>query len=188
MFGGDKGKTRRVHNLQADVAALEAALEAAKAEYDRVLDRNLKVISYTLERAKLCCPAAHSLTVKLLQDLAGLATPGWWCEVSECCCGNCELCIVPALGIIPELAVLKAILQQPLALRWCAGDKVFPHAFSHHCCAAQEVQRWEKDRAEDFGVMLNQFAGMEVAFHERSRDVWQEVAEQMPAVPSTSHQ
>lgn len=43
MFGGDKGKTRRVHNLQADVAALEAALEAAKAEYDRVLDRNLKV-------------------------------------------------------------------------------------------------------------------------------------------------
>ena len=45
MFGGDKGKTRRVHNLQADVAALEAALEAAKAEYDRVLDRNLKVLS-----------------------------------------------------------------------------------------------------------------------------------------------
>ena len=43
MFGGDKGKTRRVHNLQTDVAALEAALEAAKAEYDRVLDRNLKV-------------------------------------------------------------------------------------------------------------------------------------------------
>ncbi|CAL5229150.1 g12424 [Coccomyxa viridis] len=93
VFGGDKGKTRRVHNLQADVAALEAALEAAKAEYDRVLDRNLK-----------------------------------------------------------------------------------------------EVQRWEKDRAEDFGVMLNQFAGMEVAFHERSRDVWQEVAEQMPAAPSPSHQ
>ncbi len=54
--------------------------------------------------------------------------------------------------------------------------------------AVQEVQRWEKDRAEDFGVMLNQFAGMEVAFHERSRDVWQEVAEQMPAAPSTSHQ
>lgn len=43
MFGGDKGKTRRVHTLQTDVAALQAALEAAKAEYDRVLDRNLKV-------------------------------------------------------------------------------------------------------------------------------------------------
>ncbi len=43
VFGGNKGKTRRVHNLQADVAALEAALGAAKAEYDRVLDRNLKV-------------------------------------------------------------------------------------------------------------------------------------------------
>ena len=50
----------------------------------------------------------------------------------------------------------------------------------------QEVQRWEKDRAEDFSVMLNQFAGMEVAFHERSRDVWQEIVEQMPAKPSTS--
>ena len=43
MFGGDKGKTRRVHNLQSDVAALEAALEAAQAEYDKVMDRNLKV-------------------------------------------------------------------------------------------------------------------------------------------------
>ena len=43
VFGGDKGKTRRVHNLQSDVAALEAALEAAQAEYDKVMDRNLKV-------------------------------------------------------------------------------------------------------------------------------------------------
>ena len=34
--------------------------------------------------------------------------------------------------------------------------------------------------------MLNQFAGMEVAFHERSRDVWQEIVEQLPAMPSTS--
>ena len=47
----------------------------------------------------------------------------------------------------------------------------------------QEVQRWEKDRSEDFGVMLNQFAGMEVAFHERSRDIWQEIAEQLPSAP-----
>ena len=30
--------------------------------------------------------------------------------------------------------------------------------------------------------------GMEVAFHERSRDVWQEIVEQMPAMPSTSQQ
>lgn len=68
--------------------------------------------------------------------------------------------------------------------------EVCSHAseLTHCCCDAQEVQRWEKDRAEDFGVMLNQFAGMEVAFHERSRDVWQEVAEQMPAAPSPSHQ
>ena len=48
----------------------------------------------------------------------------------------------------------------------------------------QEVQRWEKDRAEDFSTMLNQFAGMEVAFHERSRDIWQEVAEQLPKPPA----
>lgn len=49
VFGGDKGKTRRVANLQSDVAALEAAIEAARAEYDRVLDRNLKVL-LTLSR------------------------------------------------------------------------------------------------------------------------------------------
>ena len=48
----------------------------------------------------------------------------------------------------------------------------------------QEVQRWEKERAEDFSTMLNQFAGMEVAFHERSRDTWQEAAEQLPEPPA----
>ncbi|CAL8464753.1 g4288 [Coccomyxa elongata] len=83
VFGGDKGKTRRVANLQSDVAALEAAIDSAKAEYDKVLDRNMK-----------------------------------------------------------------------------------------------EMQRWASDRSCDFATMLNQFAGMEVAFHERCRDVWLEVAEQ----------
>lgn len=43
VFGGDKSKTRRVASLQSDVAALEAALESAHAEYDRVLERNLQV-------------------------------------------------------------------------------------------------------------------------------------------------
>lgn len=45
-------------------------------------------------------------------------------------------------------------------------------------CAAQEMQRWAADRGRDFAIMLNQYAGMEVAFHERCRDVWLEVAEQ----------
>ena len=40
------------------------------------------------------------------------------------------------------------------------------------------MQRWASDRSRDFATMLNQFAGMEVAFHERCRDVWLEVAEQ----------
>ena len=42
MFGGDKSKTRRVASLQSDVAALEAALESARAEYNRVLERNMQ--------------------------------------------------------------------------------------------------------------------------------------------------
>ena len=37
---------------------------------------------------------------------------------------------------------------------------------------------------EDLSTILNQFAGMEVAFHERSRDIWQEVAEQLPEPPA----
>ena len=80
-------------------------------------------------------------------------------------------------------------LHQPVPLAIEVGEAshaVFPP--SHQCDCGQEVQRWEKDRAEDFGVMLNQFAGMEVAFHERSRDVWQEIAEQMPVAASASHQ
>jgi Zn-finger nucleic acid-binding protein len=42
----------------------------------------------------------------------------------------------------------------------------------------QEIHRWGKDRSQDFATMLNQFAGLEVAYHERCRDVWLEVAEQ----------
>ncbi len=43
---------------------------------------------------------------------------------------------------------------------------------------SQEMQRWATDCSSDFATMLNQFAGMEVAFHDRCRDVWLEVAEQ----------
>ena len=49
----------------------------------------------------------------------------------------------------------------------------------------QEVQRWYADRSRDFGAMANGFAGMEVAYHERCRDVWLECdvlfAQQPPA-------
>lgn len=41
--GGDAAKARKVAALQNDVAALEAALEAAKQEYGRVTERNLQV-------------------------------------------------------------------------------------------------------------------------------------------------
>ena len=47
----------------------------------------------------------------------------------------------------------------------------------------QEVQRWYVDRSRDFGAMANGFAGMEVAYHERCRDVWLEVAEQFAQQP-----
>lgn len=40
VFGGDKGKSRKIMNLQNDVAALEASLTAAEAEYAKILERN----------------------------------------------------------------------------------------------------------------------------------------------------
>eukprot|EP00884_Botryococcus_braunii_P021551 jgi/Botrbrau1/807/Bobra.0352s0004.1 len=43
-FGGDKNKTRKVASLQNDVAALETALEAAAAEYEKVKKRNLEEV------------------------------------------------------------------------------------------------------------------------------------------------
>lgn len=43
MFGGDKAKTRKVNTLHNDIAALEAALVSAKAEYERVKGRNEEV-------------------------------------------------------------------------------------------------------------------------------------------------
>ena len=43
VFGGDKAKTRKVAGLHNDVAALEAALGSAKAEYDKVKARNMEV-------------------------------------------------------------------------------------------------------------------------------------------------
>ena len=48
------------------------------------------------------------------------------------------------------------------------------------------MQRWYADRSRDFGAMTNGFAGMEVAYHERCRDVWLEVAEQFAQQPSAA--
>lgn len=47
-------------------------------------------------------------------------------------------------------------------------------------CVMQEIKRWSQDRSHDFETMINQFAGLQVAFHERCRDVWLETAEQFP--------
>lgn len=41
--GGDAAKQRKVAALQNEVAGLEAALEAARREYERVKARNLQV-------------------------------------------------------------------------------------------------------------------------------------------------
>ncbi|KAL4447991.1 hypothetical protein ABPG75_005210 [Micractinium tetrahymenae] len=45
--GGDAAKARKVAALQNEVAALEAALEAAQQEYDRVKGRNLQELERT---------------------------------------------------------------------------------------------------------------------------------------------
>lgn len=42
-MGGDAAKQRKVAALQNEVSALEAALEAARREYERVKARNLQV-------------------------------------------------------------------------------------------------------------------------------------------------
>ncbi|KAK9866902.1 hypothetical protein WJX84_001593 [Apatococcus fuscideae] len=40
VFGGDKGKERKVQGLQNDMATLEQSTSAAEQEYDKVMDRN----------------------------------------------------------------------------------------------------------------------------------------------------
>ncbi len=42
-MGGDAAKARKVAQMRNDVAALEAALQAAQQEYERVKARNLQV-------------------------------------------------------------------------------------------------------------------------------------------------
>jgi hypothetical protein len=43
VFGGDKAKLRKTDNLKNEVAGLEAAVQAASQEYDRVKLRNTQV-------------------------------------------------------------------------------------------------------------------------------------------------
>ncbi len=43
VFGGDKGRTRKLQTLQNDIAALEAALVSGEAEYEKVKQRNKEV-------------------------------------------------------------------------------------------------------------------------------------------------
>lgn len=114
----------------------------------------------------------------MLHELAVSIAMSCWHDVMQAC--SAEGAIRPVLQAITHLVVFP--ISRSKGVLAGTGDALMA------VYNVQEVQRWEKDRAEDFGVMLNQFAGMEVAFHERSRDVWQEVAEQMPAAPSPSHQ
>ncbi len=56
--GGDAAKARKVAALQNEVAALQAAHEAAQQEYERVRGRNLQV------RAPACLPARNCASGK----------------------------------------------------------------------------------------------------------------------------
>ncbi len=47
VFGGDKAKLRKTDNLKNEVAGLEAAVQAASQEYDRVKLRNTQVCLHT---------------------------------------------------------------------------------------------------------------------------------------------
>lgn len=47
VFGGDKAKLRKTDNLKNEVAGLEAAVQAAGQEYDRVKLRNTQVCLHT---------------------------------------------------------------------------------------------------------------------------------------------
>ncbi len=47
VFGGDKAKLRKTDNLKNEVAGLEAAVQAAAQEYDRVKLRNTQVWLHT---------------------------------------------------------------------------------------------------------------------------------------------
>mmetsp|Transcript_2633 Transcript_2633/g.6308 ORF Transcript_2633/g.6308 Transcript_2633/m.6308 type:complete len:569 (-) Transcript_2633:571-2277(-) len=44
-FGGDKGKTRKVHELNMDIEALEKAKETGSKEFDRIQERNLEELT-----------------------------------------------------------------------------------------------------------------------------------------------
>ena len=105
VFGGDKGKTRRVHNLQADVAALEAALEAAKAEYNRVLDRNLKVSLGPRQSQPV--HAAHP--ARPLRSSSTLGTASWRQVISDHRADNCLLYIAPRACDTPCCKLVRAL-------------------------------------------------------------------------------
>lgn len=53
-LGGDKGKGRKAEGLKNEVAGLEAAVQAASQEYDRVKLRNTQVLTSYLA----CCSDA----------------------------------------------------------------------------------------------------------------------------------
>ncbi len=65
VFGGDKAKLRKTDNLKNEVAGLEAAVQAAGQEYDRVKLRNTQVwlrtnlcthvLVQTQQHHQVCC-------------------------------------------------------------------------------------------------------------------------------------
>lgn len=59
-LGGDKGKGRKAEGLKNEVAGLEAAVQAASQEYDRVKLRNTQVLTSYLARRPAAVYGSYS--------------------------------------------------------------------------------------------------------------------------------
>lgn len=72
LGGADKAKGRKADNLRNEVAGLEAAVQAASQEYDRVKSRNTQVLTLSY---------AHTLAAVHVQEQL---RPPWANFTSSC--------------------------------------------------------------------------------------------------------
>lgn len=94
-MGGDAAKARKVAALQNEVAALQAAQEAAQHEYQRVKGRNLQVRAFTQDGARGTAGMgrrACALMGRLVGRRLGRALPGCSLRLKEARLSHVDAC------------------------------------------------------------------------------------------------
>lgn len=172
-MGGDAAKQRKLAALQNEVSALEAALEAARREYDRVKARNLQVcVLCGWGRGEASPPGAAWVQAAGREERG--AEQG--VHASGARLHACVRQSARAPAGVPDQGAWSATACQPV----CASLAAAP-APARLPARAQELERTRAERSAAFSRLSRGLAEVDALYAQRCAEIWAGVADDFGA-------